>query len=189
MADLLSDVTPKDSNTNPEAEPGASNTKPETGQAGALDKLFGDLGGGSAVARILGVGASTASEMKRRGSIPIEHWPALIMSDAGKAIGLTEGRLLFAHTGVVVDNGRSLVPVAPPKDDDDPEAKWRWTSRDPDLLLNTQPATRVYRNGFGQVVICQEARGDDTDDEPFVFFEITNIPKLIAALQREAKNG
>lgn len=32
------------------------------------------------VARCLGVGYSTASEMKRRGSIPPEYWPQLVVS-------------------------------------------------------------------------------------------------------------
>ena len=191
MVDLLSDTAPmsrEDSNTDRDASVAEPNKKPDPERVGPLDKLFSDMGGPAAVGRIIGVTTEHATTMRRRGSVPLEHWPTLIMSPAGKALGLTEGRLLFAHTNVVVDNGRSLVPVAPSKPDDDPDAKVRWTSRDPDLLLNTQPATRVYRNSYGQVVICQEA-GEDGDDEPFVFFEVINIPKLIAALQREARNG
>ena len=36
------------------------------------------LGGNAALARMLGVGASTASEMKRRGRIPAEYWRDLV---------------------------------------------------------------------------------------------------------------
>lgn len=194
MADLLSAATaskPDESdNTNREAASAGPNTKPDAGHATVLDTLFAELGGASSVARILGVGQSTASEMKRRRSIPIEHWPALIQSEAGKALALDERALLFAHTGVDIPRvGKAVVVTpTPPKEDDDPEAKVRWSSEDEFLVFNLQPATRIYRNNFGQVVICQEAR-DVGDDDPFVFFEITNVPKLIAAIQREAKNG
>ena len=50
-----------------------------------VDDIIMKLGGNSAVARILGVGPSTISEMKRRDSIPVEHWPAFIK--AAQAIG------------------------------------------------------------------------------------------------------
>ncbi|MDQ0320011.1 hypothetical protein QO002_002149 [Pararhizobium capsulatum DSM 1112] len=43
-----------------------------------VSDIFDVFGGNAAVARILGVGASTASEMKRRESIPVEYWPALV---------------------------------------------------------------------------------------------------------------
>lgn len=47
--------------------------------------IFELFGGNAAVARVLGVGPSTASEMKRRESIPVEYWPALV--DAAKHLG------------------------------------------------------------------------------------------------------
>jgi hypothetical protein len=40
--------------------------------------VFNALGGNAAVARALGVIPSTASEMKRRESIPVEYWPKLV---------------------------------------------------------------------------------------------------------------
>jgi hypothetical protein len=49
-----------------------------------ISDIFDVFGGNAAVARILGVGASTASEMKRRESIPVEYWPALV-DEAKKA--------------------------------------------------------------------------------------------------------
>ena len=59
--------------------------------------IFEHLGGASRVARILGVGQSTASEMKRRGSIPVRWWPTLLASDEAREIGVTEGLLIRIH--------------------------------------------------------------------------------------------
>lgn len=65
---------------------------------GTVSALFDALGGPARVGRILERGNSTASEMKRRGSIPVDYWPALIASDEGKAIGLTPDDLMRLHT-------------------------------------------------------------------------------------------
>jgi len=43
-------------------------------------EIFTVLGGNSNVARLLGVGASTTSEMKRRGRIPAEYWCDLVVA-------------------------------------------------------------------------------------------------------------
>ncbi len=56
-----------------------------------------------------------------------------------------------------------------------------WNADNPDLLVNCQPATQVYTNNFGQLVIIQEGR--DYDDDPFVRFDRVHVPKLIARLQ------
>jgi hypothetical protein len=65
--------------------------------------LFAAFGGTSAVARILNVGTSTASEMKRRGSVPVEHWPALIAAaPAAKIKGVTPEALMAMHAAVRV---------------------------------------------------------------------------------------
>lgn len=50
-----------------------------------INDIFDVFGGNAAVARILSVGPSTASEMKRRESIPVEYWPALV--DEAKRMG------------------------------------------------------------------------------------------------------
>jgi uroporphyrinogen-III synthase len=60
-------------------------------------EIIDRLGGGANVARILAVGPSTASEMKRRGSIPPAYWPALLASEKGREIGLTAETLMLAH--------------------------------------------------------------------------------------------
>lgn len=44
----------------------------------SISDVFAALGGNSSVARLLGVGASTTSEMKRRGRIPAEYWCDLV---------------------------------------------------------------------------------------------------------------
>ena len=44
-----------------------------------VDDVFTELGGPTALARLLNLkGASTASEMRRRGSIPVEYWQRLV---------------------------------------------------------------------------------------------------------------
>ena len=55
------------------------------------------LGGTSAFGRAIGVKQSTASEMKRRASIPVEHWPKLILAakETGKII--TNDELVEMH--------------------------------------------------------------------------------------------
>ncbi|MEE7460643.1 hypothetical protein MFUR16E_04515 [Methylobacterium fujisawaense] len=60
--------------------------------------LFEALGGTSAVARLLGVGQSTASEMKRRGSIPSEYWVGLVQkAHEAQIVGVTYEVLAFVH--------------------------------------------------------------------------------------------
>lgn len=53
-----------------------------------VSDIFDEFGGNAAVGRILCVNPSTASEMKRRESIPVEYWPALV--DEAKRIGKPE---------------------------------------------------------------------------------------------------
>jgi len=50
----------------------------KTSQKMLIADVFAALGGTASVARALGVGASTASEMKRRGRIPAEYWRDLL---------------------------------------------------------------------------------------------------------------
>lgn len=70
-------------------------------------ELFQKFGGPAAVARAIGKKQSTASEMKRRGSIPVEHWPALISSPQGQKLGLDADALVRIHT----PNSSSRPPV------------------------------------------------------------------------------
>ena len=53
----------------------------------SVPDIFAQIGTVAKVAQILGVQHSTASEMKRRGSIPVRYWPALV--DGCKGEGIT----------------------------------------------------------------------------------------------------
>lgn len=50
-----------------------------------VSDIFDVFGGSTSLARLLGVNTSTASEMKRRESIPVEYWPRIVME--AKRIG------------------------------------------------------------------------------------------------------
>jgi hypothetical protein len=52
----------------------------------SVPDIFAAFGGPAAMARALQTRASTASEMKRRGSIPAEYWVRLV--DAAKEAGI-----------------------------------------------------------------------------------------------------
>ena len=43
-----------------------------------IGRIFDALGGSGKVATALGIKPSAASEMKRRGSIPVRYWPKLL---------------------------------------------------------------------------------------------------------------
>jgi hypothetical protein len=64
-----------------------------------VSSLFEQLGGPTKVARILGVKFTTASEMKRRGSIPVKHWPRLVAACQAEGIeGISYDKLVAIHT-------------------------------------------------------------------------------------------
>lgn len=74
----------------------------------SVSDIIDALGGNSAMARVLGKGPSTVSEMRRRGRIDVTYWPALIEAASDTAIAhrdkrdpftLTTGMLVEAHTG------------------------------------------------------------------------------------------
>lgn len=57
-----------------------------------------------------------------------------------------------------------------------------WCAGNPDVVISEQPQTAVYLNPYGAVVVLQEAR--DGQDDPFVYFQPSNIPALIKRLQQ-----
>jgi len=91
------------------------------------------------------------------------------------------------------ETATSTLPVIPTektppatKDDDDRE-RWSWHDND-SVILDTQPATAVYRNRNNGVVVRQEdtAPHSGTDDDQFVFFSTdAAVLKLIEALAAE----
>lgn len=54
------------------------------------------------MAKVLGINLSTASEMRRRQSMPVRYWPSLIAyaSANGLKKQLTAERLMEIHAGV-----------------------------------------------------------------------------------------
>lgn len=64
----------------------------------SVPDLINRFGGNAAFAAVIGKAPSTASEMKRRGSIPVDYWPAVISAAADKGIsGVTAEWLMWAH--------------------------------------------------------------------------------------------
>jgi hypothetical protein len=65
----------------------------------SVSTIFESLGGPTKVARILGVGFTTASEMKRRGSIPVKYWPKLVEACETEGINdVNYERLVAMHS-------------------------------------------------------------------------------------------
>lgn len=65
-------------------------------------QTIGDLidlfGGNAKFAAIIGKGPSTASEMRRRGSIPVAYWPTIVAEAASRGItGINHDLLVRLH--------------------------------------------------------------------------------------------
>lgn len=79
----------------------------------SISDIFDALGGPTATGRLLGAKPSTASEMKRRGSIPVRYWPALIAGAAALNIRITADDLARLHevrSNGVASTGDRLSP-------------------------------------------------------------------------------
>jgi hypothetical protein len=75
----------------------------DTAKLETVDDLFAAFGGPTTVARALNLrGASTASEMRRRQSIPVGYWRHLIeiAPDFG-VVGLTLEKLVAMHSSPI----------------------------------------------------------------------------------------
>lgn len=67
-----------------------------------IDQIFMDLGGTGKVAKFLGVKPSSASEMRRRGSVPVKYWPALVAAcDEQNVEGINYATLVSLHSDKV----------------------------------------------------------------------------------------
>ena len=62
-----------------------------------VDDIFTALGGSGSVARILDVKPSAASEMRRRGSIPVRYWPRLIEGAEALGVSIDSDMLVQLH--------------------------------------------------------------------------------------------
>lgn len=63
-----------------------------------ITTIFDEFGGPGKMAEALGVKPSAASEMKRRGSIPVRYWPDLVAACQQKGIDISYERLVAIHT-------------------------------------------------------------------------------------------
>lgn len=67
-----------------------------------IGALIDAFGGNTKFAAVIGKNASTASEMKRRDSIPIDYWPLIIEAASERGIsGIDADRLMRMHLGEV----------------------------------------------------------------------------------------
>ena len=57
-----------------------------------------------------------------------------------------------------------------------------WDAENVDVVLRKQPLTAIYLNPWDQVVIRQENEADGPQDDPFVHFEMHNLPAIINRL-------
>ena len=62
----------------------------------SVANIIDAFGGNSGFAAVIGKGPSTASEMRRRKSIPVDYWPTLIARSAGWEKPLTYEELVAA---------------------------------------------------------------------------------------------
>jgi len=67
-------------------------SKPRT-----VPDIINALGGTSAFSRIIEVKQSTASEMKRRGNIPVPYWPKITSAEPIEGERVTYEDLVDAH--------------------------------------------------------------------------------------------
>lgn len=63
----------------------------------SVDDIFKELGGTGSVARMIDVKQSAASEMRRRGSIPVKYWPQLVSSAASAGVVIDNDFLVSLH--------------------------------------------------------------------------------------------
>ena len=73
-----------------------------------IEAIFDAIGGSGKMAEALGIKPSAASEMKRRGSIPVRYWPKLIAICQNRSIPGVSYESLAKLAAV------TLSPVAPP---------------------------------------------------------------------------
>lgn len=64
----------------------------------SLKDLVDEFGGTTAFAASIQVNVSTASEMKRRGSVPVRYWPLLIAAAGERGLPLTYDQLVAIHS-------------------------------------------------------------------------------------------
>jgi hypothetical protein len=77
-----------------------------------------------------------------------------------------------------------LAAAGPPRCEDSFE-DFDWHD-DPSVVLRTQPATAIYHNGNGHIVIRQE-RSWAQEDDPYVMISAENAVTFMEALAKQAR--
>ena len=67
-----------------------------------VSDIIDAFGGNTAMARIVSKGASTVSEMRRRGRIDVTYWPKLVAASADAEIAARDGREVFTLTNDIL---------------------------------------------------------------------------------------
>lgn len=62
-----------------------------------VSQIIDAFGGQAAFGRLIGKNASTASEMKRRGSIPPKYWRRIVEAEPVEGDAVTYEELALAH--------------------------------------------------------------------------------------------
>lgn len=77
-----------------------------------------------------------------------------------------------------------FVPRAPPTEPE-PSEDFAWLPDNLDIAIVAQPATAVYLNAYGSIVIRQE-NTDGDDEDPFIMIAPQNLRALITRLEKFA---
>lgn len=73
-----------------------------------VSDIIDAFGGNTAMARIIGKGPSTVSEMRRRGRIDVTYWPALVAAAASVEIAQRDSRAVFDLTNDLLVSAHTL---------------------------------------------------------------------------------
>jgi hypothetical protein len=80
-----------------------------------------------------------------------------------------------------------LAAAGPPRRDDAEFGDFDWAD-DPAVVLRSQPATAIYHNPMGHIVIRQE-RSWAQEDDPYVMISPENAVTFMEALAKRAREG
>jgi hypothetical protein len=80
-----------------------------------------------------------------------------------------------------------LAAAGPPRRDDVEFDDFDWHD-DPSVVLRSQPATAIYHNPKGHIVIRQE-RSWSEDSDPYVMISPENATTFMEALAKRAREG
>lgn len=88
----------------------------------SVASLIASLGGNAAVGRMIGKASSTVSEMKRRGSVPVEYWPAIRAEALRMGLSVSYDDLVGMHMKsapqeLTPSGGETSLPPAPSASD------------------------------------------------------------------------